>query len=66
MKEKILDLMNNEKYYPLTIHQIYQKLNLSTSEEFIELVKTINQLENEYIIIHLENDTFVILEKCVK
>ena len=64
MKEKILELMNNEKYYPLTIHQIYQKLNLSTSEEFIELVKTINQLENEYIIIHLENDTFGILEKC--
>ena len=64
MKERILELMNQEKYRPLTIHQIYQKLNLTTSEEFIELIKTINELEDEYIIIHLPNDTFGILEKC--
>ena len=64
MREKILELMNQEKYRPLTVHQIYQKLNLSTSEEFIGLIKTINELEDEYIIIHLPNDTFGILEKC--
>lgn len=64
MKDRILELFNKENYKPSTVHQIYNMLKLETSEEFIELVKTLNLLVDEYIIIHLPNDTFGILEKC--
>ena len=64
MKDRILELFNKEKYTPSTVHQIYNMLKLETSEEFVELIKTLNYLVDEYIIIHLPNDTFGILEKC--
>lgn len=64
MKDRILELFNKEKYTPSTVHQIYNMLKLETSEEFVELIKTLNYLVDEYIIIQLPNDTFGILEKC--
>ena len=52
MREKILKLLQSDAYHPMVANQIFQLLNLKDSKEFTQLVKTLNQLEDEGEITH--------------
>ncbi len=61
LREKILNLMEEKDYKPQVVDEIYQKLNLSTSEEFVTLVKTLNTLADEYIVTYDAKGRFALL-----
>ena len=65
MKEKILDLLNSSSYKPLSVDELYKTLELKSSSEFVQLTKTLCELEDEYLIIRAE-DSYVKLDDTLK
>ena len=63
MREKILKLLQSDSYHPMVANQIFQLLNLKDSKEFTQLVKTLNQLEDEGEITHNSRGEYATLEK---
>ena len=63
MREKILKLLQSDAYHPMVANQIFQLLNLKDSKEFTQLVKTLNQLENEGEITHNSRGEYATFEK---
>ena len=63
MREKILKLLQSDAYHPMVANQIFQLLNLKDSKEFTQLVKTLNQLEDEGEITHNSRGEYATLEK---
>ena len=59
MKEILLDLMNNPNYRPLSARQICDKLQ---TNDFVNVVKSLNQLEEEHQIIHNDFGLFGLLK----
>lgn len=51
MKEKVLELLTSPTYPGLEINQIYEELNLKEADEFNTLVKSLNQLDDENLIV---------------
>ena len=47
MKEKILELLSDENYLERSIDLIAAKLNCNKSDKFVNLVKLMNELEDE-------------------
>lgn len=62
MKEKILEIMSEKKYQPLDVDGFCERLELTTSSEFVNLVKNLNELEDEYIIYHNRKNCFAKLK----
>lgn len=58
MKEKILELFSSKDYKPLEVNQIYQKLALSDADDFTNLVKALNELEDDFLIYHNNKNKF--------
>ena len=52
MKELLLDLFSNKFTKPLDVDEIFELLNLSDPQEFTQLAKALNELEDEFIITH--------------
>lgn len=52
MKELLLDLFSNKFTKPLDVDEIFELLNLSDPQEFTQLAKVLNELEDEFIITH--------------
>ena len=52
MKELLLDLFSNKFTKPLDVDEIFEMLNLSDPQEFTQLAKALNELEDEFIITH--------------
>ena len=65
MREKILKLLQSDSYHPMVPNQIFQLLNLKDSKEFTQLVKTLNQLEDEGEITHNSRGEYATFEKAV-
>ena len=63
MREKILKLLQSDSYHPIVPNQIFQLLNLKDSKEFTQLVKTLNQLEDEGEITHNSRGEYATFEK---
>lgn len=63
MREKILKLLQSNSYHPMVANQIFQLLNLKDSKEFTQLVKTLNQLEDEGEITHNSRGEYATFEK---
>ena len=63
MRKKILNLIQKADYKPRTANQLFSLLGLKDSKEFTVLVKTLNQLEDEELIIHNELGEFATYEK---
>ena len=63
MREKILKLLQSDSYHPMVANQIFQLLNLKDSKEFTQLVKTLNQLEDEGEITHNSRGEYATFEK---
>lgn len=63
MREKILKLLQSDAYHPMVPNQIFQLLNLKDSKEFTQLVKTLNQLEDEGEITHNSRGEYATFEK---
>lgn len=63
MREKILKLLQSDSYHPMVPNQIFQFLNLKDSKEFTQLVKTLNQLEDEGEITHNSRGEYATFEK---
>lgn len=51
MKEEILALLKDNSYLERSIDLIAAKLNYQSSEQFIKLVKTLNELEDEGLVV---------------
>jgi ribonuclease R len=61
MKQQVIDIFNKNRV-ALTIEEIYERLNLTTSDDFRELVKVVNELEEEYIIYRSKRNKFSLFE----
>lgn len=51
MKEEILALLKDNSYLERSIDLIAAKLNYQSSEQFVKLVKTLNELEDEGLVV---------------
>lgn len=58
MKERILELLLSETYPGLDCEHIYQELSLSSSQEFNDLVKSLNELDDESLIIQSHKNKY--------
>ncbi len=63
MKEKLLEIFNSPTFnHPLDVDTIYAMLNLSSPSDFTLLAKTLNELEDEFIITHNKKGCFATLK----
>ena len=62
MKERIIEVLENSEV-ALSVNELNQKLGLSSVEEFKELMKTINQLEDEMMLYQNKNDKYILFSK---
>lgn len=63
MKEQLLTIFESDDYMLSTVDQLFEKLNLTTGREFTQLVKTLNQMEEEHQIAHNEKGQFGLLSQ---
>lgn len=63
MKEKILELLEDPNYSPLLASEIYNQLGLTDAKSFTILVKTLNELESEYLIGHTSKGKYNLLSR---
>lgn len=54
--------MNDKNYIPLDIDGLFTKLNLTNKDDFVHFAKTLNQLEDEFIIMHNKKGCFALLK----
>lgn len=59
----IMDMIHSTKYRGLDVDGFKQAFSIETSKELTALMKSLNQLENEYIIIQNEKNQYFPLEK---
>jgi ribonuclease R len=59
MKEQILQILEFENK-ALDIHEISEKLGINNVDEFKEVLKALNELEDEYQIYHTNKDKFML------
>lgn len=62
MIEEILKLLNTEGNEKLSIHDIYDALKLKNSTDFKELLKAVNNLEDEAFVIQNNNDEYSLIK----
>lgn len=60
MRESILILLQDKNYNPMTIQELFDNLNLDSSDDFRELSKTLNQLEDEYEVVRSKKDRYML------
>lgn len=58
MKEKLLDIFLNDFKHPLDIDELFDMLELSDAHDFTLLAKALNELEDEFVIIHNHKGLF--------
>ncbi len=61
MEEVILDIlkMENRAY---SVQELFDKMNLQTTEQFKELLKTLNQMEDCLKVYHTKNDNYMLFK----
>lgn len=63
MKEQLITLFESDDYTPLTVNQLFEILHLTTGKAFTQLIKTLNQMEEEHLIAHNEKGQFGLLSQ---
>ncbi|QVK18700.1 ribonuclease R [Mycoplasmatota bacterium] len=63
MKEKILNLMNHPDYKRLSVEEIAGQLYIEDAALFKEMVKTLVQLEDEFILYRDKKDRYDLIER---
>ena len=59
----ILDMIHSSKYRGLNVEGFKRAFSIETSKDLTALMKSLNQLENEYLIIQNEKDQYFPLDK---
>ena len=62
LKQTLIDIMKEKTYSPSDIDTLNNILNFTTSDEFIDLAKALNELEDQFIIAHNKKGCFALLE----
>lgn len=62
MKEKIIELLKQEKYKKLTVKELRNILEVNSSDDLTSLVKTLNQLTDDFVIIENGYHEFTLIE----
>lgn len=62
MKDKIIEIMNQEGFKPINIDDLFIKLDLTSSQDFTTLAKTLNALVDENILTYNSKGEFAPLE----
>ena len=62
MREKIIELLKQEKHKKCSIKELREILEIDSSEDIIELMKTMNQLTDEVIVIENSDHEFALIE----
>ena len=63
LKKQIVDLMEDNSYKPLEVNGICEKLGLIDAASFTLVLKTLNELEREYIVAHTAKGKFDLLNR---
>lgn len=63
MKLQILELMEDPNYQPLEASSIWEQLGLTDAKAFTMVVKTLNELEREYLIGHSSKGKYDLLSR---
>ncbi len=63
MKQKILDMMNQEDYKAVGVKKIMKDLNLSSSEDLKKVMKILNELEDSGMIARNSGNAYDLVEK---
>ena len=63
LKLRILELMEDSNYIPLEVNKICEKLDLTDAISFTKVMKTLNELEREFIIGHTSKGKFDLLKR---
>ena len=58
MKDRILELMEQENYHAMVPRQIMKVLD---SDDLVMVMKTLNELEDEHLIIHDQHGHYALL-----
>ena len=58
MKEKLLEIFLNNFSKPLDVDELFDLLELEDAKDFTTLAKSLNELEDEFIIIHNHKGEF--------
>ena len=58
MKEKLLEIFLNNFSKPLDVDELFELLELEDAKDFTTLAKSLNELEDEFIIIHNHKGEF--------
>lgn len=59
---EILDIVESNKYKGYTVEKFKEYFNVETSKDFTQLMKALNMLENEYVIIRDDKDRYFTLK----
>lgn len=63
MRERLLEIFNDVNFKkPLNVDELYEMLNLSDANDFTTLAKTLNELEEEFLITHNKKGCFASLK----
>ena len=63
MRERLLEIFNDVNFKkPLNVDELYEMLNLSDAKDFTTLAKTLNELEEEFLITHNKKGCFASLK----
>jgi ribonuclease R len=63
MKELIIQLIKEETYQSMTANEIAETLGFSAAAEFVQVVKTLNELESEYLIARTAQNQYNLIER---
>ena len=63
MREQILDIIQQDNYRRMTVKELSEVLDMTTSDQFKQLVQTLVQLEDEHILERDKNDRYDLLER---
>ncbi|MFD1676736.1 ribonuclease R [Alicyclobacillus fodiniaquatilis] len=61
-REDILDYMESDIYKPLTVQEFSEVFDLTSADDFRDLVKLLNQLEDEGVIIRSQTNRYALPE----
>ena len=61
MKDKIINILKNENK-ALSVYEINDLLNFSSSDDLQSLLKELDDLENELVIYHTNKDKYMLFD----
>src|SRR5699024_6043465 len=63
MKQEILTYFNESGSKPLTIHELEEIFEMTEADEFKQLIKSLNELENEGMLVRTRKNRYGLPEK---